>query len=799
MKFTLPWLKEHLDTDASLDAICERLTMLGLEVEGVTDPGADLAAFSVAYVREARQHPNADRLRLCTVETKHGVFEVVCGAPNARTGMKAVFAPEGSVIPVSGEVLKKATIRGVASVGMLCSMRELKLGEEHDGIIELPAEAEVGMPAAQALGLEGPVIEVKLTPDRGDCFGVAGIARDLAAAGVGRLRPRDFTPAPGEGAPGPAIRLDFPAGEERACPLFVGRIIRGVRNGQSPAWLRNRLKAIGLRPISALVDITNYLTFDLCRPLHVFDAAKLEGDLVLRFAKLGEELHALDGRTYRLDDGVTVIADASGPVSLGGIMGGESTGVTEATTDVVLEVALFDPLRTAATGRRLGIESDARTRFERGLDPELVLPATEFATRLIRELCGGHPGPMVVAGVVPGPLPAVRFRRRRLERLVGIDLDSQEIERLLTGLGFGLHGGPEEWQVQPPSWRHDVTTEACVVEELARVHGFDRIPPVPVTRGVAVGSGVLTPVQRRRAALRRAVADLGYAEAVTWSFIPPEHAQAFGAGAPILKRNPLNAELSAMRPSLLPNLVAAAARNLARKQEDGALFELGPRFTGDRPGEQMVALAGLRYGEAAPRHWATKPRPVDAIDARGDALAALSVLGVKPESVQVMAEAPGWYHPGRSGSLRQGRAVLATFGELHPRVRELLDLAVPVAAFELDLDAVPLPKARAGKARPMLEAMPYPPVDRDFAFVVADAVRAGELIDAVRGVDRRLIREIRLFDVYAGTGIPAGHKSLAIAVRLQAADRTLTETEIDSVAERIVAAASKATGAVLRQ
>ena len=799
MKFTLPWLKEHLDTNASLDAICERLTMLGLEVEGVTDPGAELAAFSVGYVREARPHPNADRLRLCTVETKHGVFEVVCGAPNARTGMKGVFAPEGSIIPVTGEVLKKATIRGVASVGMLCSMRELKLGEEHDGIIELPAEAEVGTPAAQALGLEGPVIEVKLTPDRSDCFGVAGIARDLAAAGLGRLLTRDFTPVPGEGAAGPAIRLDFPAGEERACPLFVGRIIRGVRNGPSPAWLRNRLKAIGLRPISALVDVTNYLTFDLCRPLHVFDAGKLDGDLTLRFARQGEELHALDGRTYRLDDDITVIADAAGPVSLGGIMGGEGTGVTEATTDVVLEVALFDPLRTAATGRRLGIESDARTRFERGLDPELVLPATEFATRLILELCGGTAGPAVVAGAVPGPDQAVRFRRPRLARLAGIDLEPPEIERLLTALGFGLAGGPEEWRVQPPSWRHDVTTEACIVEELARLHGFDHIPPVPVTRGAPVGAGVLTPVQRRRSAVRRAVADLGYAEAVTWSFVPPEHAQAFSPGEPILKRNPLNPELSAMRPSLLPNLAAAAARNLSRRQEDGALFELGPRFTGDRPGQQVVALAGLRYGEAAPRHWAVKPRPVDALDAKGDALAALAVLGVKPESLQITAEAPGWYHPHRAGNLRQGRTVLATFGELHPRLRAMFDIAAPVAVFEIDLDAVPMPKARAGKARPMLEPLPYPPVDRDFAFVVADAVRAGELIDAVRGVDRRLIREIRLFDVYAGTGIPAGHKSLAIAVRLQAPDRTLTEADIDAVAGRIVAAAGKATGAVLRQ
>ena len=697
MKFTLPWLKEHLETDASLDALCERLTMLGLEVEGVSDPGAELAAFSVGYVREAKQHPNADRLRLCTVETRHGVFEVVCGAPNARAGIKAIFAPEGSVIPGSGEVLKKAVIRGVPSVGMLCSARELKLGDDHSGIIELPAETEVGQPAAAVLGLEGPVIEIKLTPDRSDCFGVAGIARDLAAAGLGRLVSRDFTPVPGDGTAGVAIALDFPSGEEKACPLFVGRVIRGVRNGPSPVWLQQRLKAIGLRPISALVDITNYLTFDLCRPLHVFDAAKIQGDVVLRFAHAGEELLALDGRTYRLDDGMTVIADASGPISLGGIMGGESTSVGAETTDVLLEAALFDPLRTAATGRRLGIESDARTRFERGLDPELVLPATEFATRLILELCGGTAGEVVVAGAVPAAPPAVRFRRARLARLAGIELETPEIERILGALGFALQGGPEEWQVGPPSWRHDISTEACIVEELARLHGFDKIPPVPLTRTAAVSPGVLTAAQRRRAALRRSVAELGYAEAVTWSFIPPEHATMFGPAEPILKRNPLNAELSAMRPSLLPNLVTAAVRNLARKQDDGALFELGPRFTGAMPGEQVVALAAVRYGRALPPHWAQPTRPVDALDAKGDALAALAVLGIKPESLQVEAEAPAWYHPGRSGSLRQGRTVLAVFGELHPGLVKTLELTAPLVAFELDLDAVPRPSP--GRAR----------------------------------------------------------------------------------------------------
>ena len=546
------------------------------------------------------------------------------------------------------------------------------------------------------------------------------------------------------------------------------------------------------------MDVTNYLTFDICRPLHVFDAAKLHGNLTVRFARPGEELEALDGWPYPLHDGMTVIADESGPISLGGIMGGERTGVTAETTDIVLEVALFDPLRTATTGRRLPIESDARTRFERGLDPELVLPATELATRLIVELCGGVPGPAVVAGAVPAPSPAVRFRRARLARLAGIELDPPEIETILAGLGFAPVGGPEEWQVQPPSWRHDVSTEACIVEELARLHGYDRIPPVAVSRTTAVGAGLLTPAQRRRSAVRRAVADLGYAEAVTWSFIPPEHAVLFGAPEPVLKRNPLNAELSAMRPSLLANLLAAVARNLARKQDNGALFEVGPRFTGATPGEQVVALAGVRFGSAEPRHWAARLRPVDAIDSKADALAALATLGVKPESVQVTADAPAWYHPGRSGCLRQGRAVLASFGELHPRILRQFDIAEAVAAFEIDLDAVPPPKQRGGKARPSLEPLPYPPVDRDFAFVVDEAVRSGTLLDAIKGVDRKLIREVRLFDVYAGPGVADGSKSLAVAVRLQAPDHTLTESEIDGVAAKVVTAAEKSTGAVLR-
>lgn len=798
MRITLPWLKEHLETDAPVEVIADKLTALGLEVEEIVDPAAKLAPFSVAYVKEARQHPNADRLRLCTVETAGGTFEVVCGAPNARTGMKGIFAPEGSVIPATGEVLKKAVIRGVPSVGMLCSIRELGLGEEHDGIIELADSLEVGTPAAAALGIEGPVLEIKLTPDRADCFGVHGIARDLAAAGIGRLKEPDFTPVPAAGPPGPQVRLDFPPDDAAACPMFVARIVRGVRNGPSPAWLQWRLKAIGVRPISALVDITNWFTFDLNRPLHVFDADKLRGDLVLRLPDAGERLEALDGRTYELDPSMTVIADGSGPVSLGGIMGGEATGVSEATTDVVLEVALFDPLRTAATGRKLGVESDARTRFERGLDPALALPASEAAVRMIVELCGGEPGPAVVAGSVPaGPAP-VALRHERIGRLAGIEVDAPEAERLLTALGFAMAGGPAAWTVTPPTWRADVTTEACLIEEIARLRGYDAIPITSMPRETAVNAGVLTDAQRRRAALRRAVAAQGLVEAVTWSFIEPEAAGLFGHERPILKRNPLNAELSAMRPSVLPGLLAATARNLARKVEEGGLFELGPRYKGVTPGEQAVTLGGVRFG-STPRHWAQPVRPVDALDAKADALAALAAAGILERQVQVHQDgASGWYHPGRSGRMAQGKLTLATFGELHPEVLRHYDVTVLVVAFEIDLDALPMPKPRATRARPGLEALPFPPVDRDFAFVVGAEVPAGKLIDAVRLADRKLVREVRLFDVYEGKGVPDGQRSLAVTVRLQSSDRTLTESEIDALAERIVAAAAKATGAVLR-
>ncbi len=798
MKLTLPWLKEHLETEATVEEIAERLTSLGLEVEEVIERGEALADFSVAYVRDARQHPNADRLRVCDVETKDGVFQVVCGAPNARTGMKGVFAPEGSVIPATGDVLKAATIRGVESHGMLCSARELQVGEDDDGIIELPDHWQIGTPATEVLGIEGPVIDLSITPDRADCFGILGIARDLAASGMGSLKFRDTSAVPASGPSGPDIRLDFLAGCEAACPLFVGRIIRGVKNGSSPVWLQRRLKAVGVRPISALVDITNFCTLDLARPLHVFDAAKLEGGIVLRLARASETLEALDGKTYKLDGEMTVIADDSGVISLGGIMGGESTGCTEATTEVLLEVALFDPLRTAMTGRKLGIESDARTRFERGLDPSFVMPGMEYATRLILELCGGEAGEPVIAGAVSDNRREIDFDLAQLPRLTGIELDGATIRNYLSALGFVVQPRDSNLHLTTPTWRHDVSTTACIVEELARLHGYDRIPPVPVTRTEAVGSTVLSSEQRRRAIVRRAIADRGFHEAVTWSFTRPEWARFFDGASPILLRNPINAEQSAMRPSNLANLLAAAANNFAKRELDGAIFELAPRFMGAGPGEQRMSLAGIRFGEASRRHWQLASRLVDVFDVKADALAVLDAAGGPADKVQIASGAGGAYHPGRSGEIKLGQKTIARFGEIHPRILAAFDLDTTVVAFDLDLEDLPKNRGKTSRAKPPLEHWPYPPSDRDFAFLVERNLPVADLLRAVRRADKKLIRDVDIFDVYEGKGIEPGKKSIALSVRLQSKQRTLTDEEIETVAERIIEAAGKSVQAVLR-
>jgi len=802
LKFTLAWLKEHLETDATPAAIAETLTMVGHEVESINDPAARFGAFTVGYVKEARAHPNADRLQVCIVETGQGEVQVVCGAPNARTGMKGVFAPAGSVIPGTGAKLKAGTLRGEASNGMLLSEREMGLSDEHEGIIELPDDAVMGAPAAAALGLTDSMLDAAITPNRGDCLGVRGLARDLAAAGLGRLKPVDETSVPGAFASPIAWRRDFPAAADAACPYVAGRYFRNVRNGPSPKWLQDRLRAIGLRPISALVDITNFVTYDLNRPLHVFDADKVSGDLAMRLARPGEEIAALDGRTYQLDPEMVVIADDNGPHGIGGIMGGEASSCTETTRNVFLEVALFDPVRVATTGRKLGILSDARYRFERGIDPRSAVWGVEVAARLIADLCGGEASEVVHAGTLPTPRQQITLRPARVAALGGVDVAVAEQTRILTDLGFDVAGAGKALSVTVPSWRGDVDGEADLVEEVLRIHGYDKIPTVALTRETALPQPVLTLAQRRVSVARTALARRGLYEAVTFSFISEDLARHFGEVHDKLRLvNPISADLDIMRPAVLPGLAAAAARNADRGTGDVALFEIGPQYDDITPTGQTRVAAGIRTGAAAPRHWAGGDRDADAFDGKGDALAALGACGAPVENLQSTADAPAWYHPGRSGVLRLGPKVLANFGELHPRLLNALDLRGPVAAFEVFLDAIPSPKAGkggSGRQRPALVLSPFQAISRDFAFIVDASVPAEKLLRAAKGADKALITSVALFDLYAGKGIEDGKKSLAIAVTLQPTTHTLTDAEIDAVAAKIVAQVTKATGGVLR-
>lgn len=801
MKFTLEWLKSHLETDASLDEIAAKLTSIGLEVEGITDRAAVYAPFIVAEVRKAEPHPNADKLRVCEVFTGSETLQVVCGAPNARAGMKGIFAPVGSTVPGTQMLLKAATIRGVASNGMLCSEREMGLTDEHTGIIDLPADTPVGAAFADVFGLNDPVIEIKLTPNRGDCLGVRGIARDLAAAGLGTLKPYDFSAIAGKFRSPIGVRRQLPPEHDRACAIFAGRLIRGVKNGPSPAWLQQRLKAIGLRPISALVDITNFITYDLGRPLHVFDAGKVKGDIQPRMAKPGEKILALDGREYALDETMCVIADDAGPEGIGGIMGGEHSGCTDATTDVFVECAWFDPVSIATTGRKLGIHSDARHRFERGADPALVRPGIEVATRMILDLCGGEPSEVVIDGEEPEWRRTVALRPSRLKGLVGFDLPVERQTAILQALGFEVKPDGDRLSAQPPSWRLDIDGEADLVEEIARLHGFDAIPAEPLPPLRAVPLPALNLAQRRIRVARRALAARGLVEAVTYSFIKRSEAELFGGGQEqLLLLNPISADMDAMRPSILPGLIAAAKRNMDRGFADVALCEVGPQYHDVGVDGQMLVASGIRRGQTGPRHWRDKPRAVDAYDAKADAMAALSAAGVVVEQLMVMDGAPAWYHPGRSGTLRLGpKTVLATFGELHPRILQAMDIRGPLVGFEVFLDRLPQPRAKgAGRTKPALKLSELQAVERDFAFIVDKSVAADTLIKAVRGADKALITKVSVFDVFSGTGIPEGKTSLALTVRLEPQQQTLTDAEIEAVTRKIVAAAEKACGAVLR-
>jgi phenylalanyl-tRNA synthetase beta chain len=803
MKFTLSWLKEHLDTDASVDEIAETLTRIGLEIEDVFDPVAALKSFRVAEVVSAKKHPDADKLQVLEIDTGKERLQVVCGAPNARAGLKGVFAPVGAYVPGIDLTLSKVKIRGVESNGMMASERELELSDEHSGIIELPPKTKVGSSAAKALGLDDVVFDIAITPNRPDCLGVRGVARDLAAAGIGKLKKNPIKPIKGGFDNPVAIKLDFAKDAKDACPIFAGRLVRDVKNTKSPEWLRRRLTAIGLRPINALVDITNYISYHRGRPLHVYDADKFTGAIRARLGKTGEKFLALDGKTYAVDEDMCVIADEARVLGLGGVIGGEETGCTEETTNVFIESAYFDPNRTARTGRTLNIQSDARFRFERGVDPEFVVPGLELATHMVTELCGGSPSKITITGKTPKPTPAFEFDMTLIGRLSGLSLPHSEIRRRLTALGVTLDGKANVLKATPPTWRPDLTAAVDLVEEVVRLVGVDRVPATPLTRMAGVAAPVLTERQARQKRVRRLLAARGFVEAVTWSFVPPDEAEIFGGGQPELTlANPISTELAQMRPSLLPGLITAAKRNRDRGFADGALFELGQAYRGAEPEDQYVAASGVRFGhstlDGSGRHWSGEAPAADWAAVKADAVAALAALGLDQSKLMVAREAPAWFHPGRSGALKLGpKVTLGVFGELHPDILASLEANAPMAAFELFLDNLPPPK-RKGTAKPALEALDLQPVRRDFAFLVDGDVDAGKLVRAAASADRSLITAVNMFDVFTGQGVPEGKKSLAIEVTLQPRDKTLTDAEIDAVAGKVVAAVAKATGGELR-
>jgi phenylalanyl-tRNA synthetase beta chain len=786
MKFTLSWLKEHLETEATLDAIVDALTKLGLEVEGVEDPAAKLGGFTVARVLTAAPHPQADKLQVLTVDRGDGeALQVVCGAPNARAGLTGVFGQAGATVPANGMVLRVAAIRGVESNGMMCSARELELGEDHDGIIELPDDAPIGTSFADYAGLSDPVIDISVTPNRQDCMGVRGIARDLAAAGLGTLKPLDVPSIRGEGACPVPIATHDPEG----CPAFFGRVVNGVTNGASPEWMQRRLKAVGQRPISALVDITNYVMLDHGRPLHVYDTAKLVGGLTARKANPSETLTALNGKDYVLDASMTVIADDAHVHDIGGIMGGMHSGVSETTTDVLVECAYFTPEAIARTGQKLGLTSDARQRFERGVDPAFLHDGLMIATRLVMEICGGAPTEAIEAGTPPVGRPPFAYDPQMTAKLAGIDVPPDRQRAILSRLGFGIDGA---WTVRVPSWRRDVDGPADLVEEVVRIEGLDHVPAVALPRIEGVARPTATPEQKMERLVRRTAAARGLDEAVTWSFLPVAEADRFGGSAWVLD-NPISEDMRAMRPSLLAGLLSAARRNVDRGAGGVRLFEVGRRYLAD--GERST-ISFVLAGDGT-RDWRSARGKFDAYDAKAEAMALLAAAGAPVDRLQVMEASSGGWHPGRSGSLRLGpKVVLADFGELHPSLLKTFDLEGPVAAAEVYLDAIPgsrsVARMRTAYAPPALQ-----PVTRDFAFVTKRDAPADALLRAVRGADKAAIIDAVLFDVFTGPGLGEDEKSLAIAITLQPAEKSFTDAELQAISDRVVAAAAK-TGARLR-
>ncbi|PDT08086.1 phenylalanine--tRNA ligase subunit beta [Rhizobium sp. M1] len=806
MKFTLSWLKEHLETDATLDEICTRLTEIGLEVEDVDDKAA-FKPFVIARVVSAEKHPQADRLKVLMVDTGTGApVQVVCGAPNARAGLVGAFAAPGTYVPGIDATLAVGNIRGVESRGMMCSEKEMQISDSHDGIIDLPDDAPVGKSYAAYAHLDDPVIEINLTPNRPDCTSIHGIARDLAASGLGTLKTRAAPSFSVEGET--PVRLTLDLDDAKLCPGFSLRLVRGVRNGPSPRWMQQRLTAIGLRPINALVDITNYMTFDQGRPMHVFDAAKVTGNLTVRRAREGETVLALDQREYKLGPSNVVIADEDGIESIGGIMGGEHSGCDENTVDVLIESALWDPMNIAKSGRSLGIITDARYRFERGVDPEYMVPGLERTTELVLELCGGTAARAEVVGYKSHEPKVVDFPYSEVKRLTGLEVSTEESNAILARLGFTVSGSGERVSVSVPSWRPDVDGKADLVEEVMRIHGVDKIKPAPLESHAAVNGRILTTLQIRTRAAKRALASRGMLEAVTWSFIPEDQAKLFGGGSPALKlANPIAAEMSDMRPSLLPGLLTAAQRNADKGYGDVAIFEVSGTYENDRPDGQHRVAGGIRRGTASlaggGRMWSNAVKgggkPVDVFDAKADALAVIEACGLPMGNIQIEQGGPEWYHPGRSGTIKMGpKVVLGYFGEFHPLTLEALDVSGALCGFEVYLDAMAEPKKKATRTKPALELSPFQAVKRDFAFVVDKTVESGAIIKAATGADRKLVTGVNVFDIFEGASVGDGKKSVAIEVQIQPVERTLTDEDFEALTQKIVASVTKFTGGVLR-
>ena len=806
MKFTLSWLKDHLETDATLEEICERLTAIGLEVEDVDDKAA-YKPFVIAKVVSAEKHPSADRLKVLMVDAGDGKpVQVVCGAPNARAGLVGALARPGTYVPGIDVTLAVGNIRGIESHGMMCSEKELDMSDNHDGIIDLAEDAPVGTPFASYAGLDDPVIEINLTPNRPDCTSIYGIARDLAASGLGTLKQHAKPDFKTEGET--SVDLKIILDDERLCPGFGLRLVRSVKNGPSPVWMQQRLKAIGLRPINALVDITNYVTFDQGRPMHVFDAAKVKGGLTVRRALQGETVLALDQREYTLTPNNVVIADENGVESIGGVMGGEHSGCDENTTDVLIESALWDPINIAKTGRSLGIITDARYRFERGVDPEYMVPGLERTTELVLQLCGGTAAEAKIVGYKGYEPKVIDFPTAEVKRLTGLDVSPEESREILARLGFGVKGEGSRLSVTVPSWRPDIDGKADLVEEVMRIHGVDQILPEPIDNLGSVNGRILTTLQVRSRTARRALAARGMLEAVTWSFISEDQAKLFGGGAPALKlANPIASDMSDMRPSLLPGLLTAAQRNADKGYGDVAIFEVSGTYESDAPEGQRRVAGGVRRGTAsingAGRLWSNAAKgggkPVDVFDAKADALAVLEACGLPMSNVQVEKGAPAWYHPGRSGTIKMGpKVVLGYFGEFHPKTLGALDVSGALCGFEVYLDTMPEPKKKATRTKPPLELSPFQVVKRDFAFVVDSTVEAGAIIKAATSADRKLITGVNVFDIFEGASLGDGRKSVAIEVLIQPVERTLTDEDFEALTAKIVGNVEKTTGGTLR-